>query len=301
MRLSAGPPQAPHNPHHVIRGVSVASRVTGSPLGVEHVRAHRIALAMRPRPGVRRPDPYKLHARIAHKYGAAALPASVDLSCGKVTDQGQSSSCTAHALAKGAEIAASGFLASEHALYRLTGELENDYGDDGRQLIDCLTIARTRGLAPFGGPSPDGRNSDVWTAQDTSLRPPNVTLACSPAELAALHPLDFGQTSIDPTAADLEQEACAALAAGHPLYVGGQVGSAFEALSGAMVAVPDPANDPTGGGHAMLVAGYRTMPDGSRPFRVYSSWGESWDDAGECWASLAWLASMWEIHPLVLA
>ena len=62
---------------------------------------------------------------------------------------------------------------------------------------------------------------------------------------------------------------------------------------------PDPATDPDGGGHALALVGFRTMPDGSRQFRVQNSWGEAWDDAGECWASTAWMAACWELHPVL--
>jgi C1A family cysteine protease len=262
----------------------------------------------RPTPGVKRPDPAKIGARCAlplHPDHAAALasplPASVDNSLQPATDQGQSSSCTAHSLIKGVQIL-TGFQGSEHVLYSLTGTLEgeNPPADDGRQCVDCLTVVSTQGVHPFEGNSPDGRNSDIWTANDTSAEPPNVCLPATPAETANLTKFALGANSIDPAASNLSDLLASCLAAKGIVYLGTEIGQAFEQLQGATVAQPDPnANDPNGGGHALIIVGYRTMADGSRQFKVQNSWGETWDENGECWASLAWCAACWELHPLL--
>ena len=265
----------------------------------------------RPPPGVRRTDPRFIAIRClrslrpAHAAALAApLPAAVDNSRHPDTNQGQSSACTAHALVKCVEIV-TGFSGSEHVLYSLSGTRggENPLVDDGRCLSDCLAVIQTMGLAPFEGPSPDGRNSDVWTADDTSV-PPNVCVAATAAEIGAASEhvyAGLGLNSIDPADSNVSNLVAACLAAGGAVYLGTQVGQAFEQLGGTTIAQPDPANDPNGGGHALALVGYRTASDGSRQFRVQNSWGESWDDAGECWASLAWLQACWELHPLVPA
>jgi Papain family cysteine protease len=262
----------------------------------------------RPPHGVKRPDPEVQRLRCSlplHPAHAQALssplPASADNTKHPDTDQGQSSSCTAHSLIKGLEIL-TGFVGSEHVLYSMTGALEgeNPLADDGRQCVDTLTVVNTQGVHAFEGPSPDGRNSDIWTANDTTAQPPNVTIPASAAELAALTKFALGSNSIDPAAPNLSDLLASCLAAGGVVYLGTEVGQAFEQLQGQTVAQPDTvANDPNGGGHALIIVGYRTMPDGTRQFKVQNSWGESWDDAGECWASLAWCAACWELHPLL--
>jgi hypothetical protein len=39
------------------------------------------------------------------------------------------------------------------------------------------------------------------------------------------------------------------------------------------------------GGHAVMLAGYRGMPDGSRQFLIHNSWGTDWGDHGYAWVS----------------
>ncbi len=248
---------------------------------------------MRPPPGLRRSAPHKLSARTpAHldpRLAAALagpLPTTVDLSRHPGYDQGQTSSCTAHALAKCVEIA-TGYRASMRDIYFEAGDLEHDTSDDGRELLDCLTVLRAFGAAPYAGPV-EGRVSDV-TEANASTPPYSPTLA-------ARRRIDLGQATIDPHADNLSDLVVACLSLGAPIYLGTVIGDAFEVLAGATVAQPDPATDPDGGGHALALVGFRTMPDGSRQFRVQNSWGEAWDDAGECWASLAWVASCSELH-----
>ena len=258
----------------------------------------------RPPKGAKRPNKSTLARRCAaplHPLHAAALaaplPPAADNSRHPDTDQGQTSSCTAHSLVKGIEICTGGRIkGSMHVLYSLTGvyEGENPLADDGRQCTDCLAVAATQGVAPFEGPTSDGRNSDI----DAS----NVTTAATGAELAAAgaNLVNFGGNSIDPADPNVSDLVASCIAAGGVVYLGTEVGQAFEQLAGATVAQPDPdPNDPNGGGHALIITGYRTMADGSRQFRVQNSWGETWDDDGECWASLAWVQACWELHPLL--
>ena len=190
-----------------------------------------------------------------------------------------------------------GFRGSMHVLYSMAGtkEGERPLADDGRLCTDCLEVIASQGVAPFEGPTADGRNSDV--------DPSNATSPATPAEVAAAasNLVNLGENSIDPNDPNVSDLVASCLAAGGIVYLGTQVGQAFEQLAGAMVAQPDPANDPNAGGHALDIVGYRTMPDGSRQFKVQNSWGESWDEAGECWASLAWVQACWELHPLLPA
>ena len=233
---------------------------------------------------------------------AAGLPLSVDLTKGRRKNQGQSCACSAHSLTKGI-LNATGFDASDHVLYVMSGAREGDTSDDGRQLVTVLDTVRLQGVAPYEGDSPDGRYSDTWTAQDTSVLPPNVATPAT-AEgiaLAADRRIDLGQSSIDPKAPDLQTRLMASLAAGHEVYLGTQNGRVFENLGFGVVAQPDPANDPTAVGHALRIVGYRTNADASVDFLVENTWGLGWSGNGECWASLAWCGACFELHPLVPA
>ena len=252
---------------------------------------HRPPAALRPsRPHkLAARTPAHLDPRIASAL-AAPLPTAVDRSLPPPMDQGQTSSCSAHALVKAIEIV-TGYRGSPRDLYYSAGLLEGDTSDDGRELVDCLTAVATSGIAPFAGPTPDGRNSDVT--------PENVQDVPTPKDYFYRRKFDLGRASIDPRGDHVSDLCAATLAAGGVIYLGTQVGNAFEELQGAVVAQPDPANDPSGGGHALAGVGYRTMPDGSRQWRVENSWGEAWDEAGECWASTAWLAACWELHPVL--
>lgn len=273
----------------------------------------------RPPPGVKRSDPAKLAHRLgqplhaahaamlaAHIDGSCPLPDSVDNSLQPATDQGQSSSCTAHSLVKAVEIltAASGaaFRGSMHVLYSLTGTLEKEspLADDGRQCVDCLEVVATQGLAPFAGPTPDGRNSDVTDAADGDSSP-NVCVPATTEEVtaASMHKFDFGQNSVDPASAQLSDLLASCLAAKGVVYLGTQVGQVFESLTGDTVAEPDTIpSDPNGGGHALIIVGYKTV-NGVRVFLVQNSWSKQWDNSGLCWASLAWCGACWELHPLL--
>jgi hypothetical protein len=39
------------------------------------------------------------------------------------------------------------------------------------------------------------------------------------------------------------------------------------------------------GGHAVMLAGYRVMPDGAKQFLIHNSWGTDWGDHGYAWVS----------------
>jgi hypothetical protein len=210
---------------------------------------------------------------------AAPLPLSVDLSAGDSYDQGQSNSCSTHALCKGIEIV-SGYIGSMRGLYADTGN-----ADDGRRLVDVLHAARTTGVAAFLG-DVDGRYSDVAS-------PPNAVQEL-PMGTARI-PLDLGEHIISPQAPDLSDQMAATLASGCPVYFATAVGRSFDSLTMGTVAEPDPTATT---GHALLVVGYREASTGERQFRVENSWG-AWDENGECWVSLSFLAMSWELHPLI--
>lgn len=308
----------PTHRHHFIGGSHVAT--ISSVWGLSHADA---ATKLRPPPGVHPTPTHVLAERCvapmhpshlarlqAHRDGSSPLPVAVDHSVHPALDQGQTSSCTAHALAKCVQIL-TGRLGSPHVLYSLTGAAEGESPllDDGRMLVAALAVAASPGLAPFEGPTPDGRVSDVTDAADGDPTP-NVCIPATPAEVAACVPFVSAGNSLSPTATDLAEQAMACIAAGGVLYVGTQVGAQFQSLTGQFaIAVPTPSTDLTGGGHALVVVGYVVigveqsaaygLPVGTVLFRVENSWSESWDSNGECWASREWLAACGEIHPLL--
>lgn len=223
--------------------------------------------------------PAKASERIAAAL-AAPLPIAVDLSKGDPFDQGQSNACSTHALCKGIEIV-SGYIGSMRGLYADTGN-----GDDGRRLVDVLHAARTTGVAAFLGDADPGRYSDVAS-------PPNAVQAL-PMGTDRI-PLDLGEHIVSPQAPDLSDQMAATLASGCPVYFATAVGRSFDNLTMGTVAEPDPTATT---GHALLVVGYRVASTGERQFRVENSWGR-WDENGECWVSLGFLAMSWELHPLI--
>lgn len=56
----------------------------------------------------------------------------------------------------------------------------------------------------------------------------------------------------------------------------------FVSISGPNAIVPDADYRPSGSGHAMLIAGYKTQSNGTY-FLLHNSWGTSWGDKGYAW------------------
>lgn len=74
-----------------------------------------------------------------------------------------------------------------------------------------------------------------------------------------------------------------------PILVGFSVYQSFERV-GRDGLVPLPKHgEKLEGGHAVLVVGYRTQPDGSLLFEVRNSWSADWGDGGYCWMPGAYL------------
>src|SRR5512135_1068853 len=256
-----------------------------------------------------------LHPKVAALL-AAAIPAASDLASFEPPrlDQGQTGSCTAHALSGSVSTACRkagvqiGFETSPREMYAATRGLERANAtpvgqplplltDSGAEPADVFTACATFGIAPMQGPTPDGRNSDIWSDQDTSSAPPNVNNEVDANQLQqAGTTLVTGEYAIDPTAPNVSDVAAAAIAAGFPIYVAAFVDTAFEDLQPGQVAQPANENDPNGGGHAIFLSGYKTNPDGSRTFILTNSWGTGWCDNGRCLVSEAWLKACWELY-----
>lgn len=239
-------------------------------------------------------------------------------------DQGRSSACTAHAASIGlgatcrARNASLPFVASPWHFYTCSGAIARQSAtligdpppldDNGRQLADMIKAILVCGVAAMRGPTPDGRNSDVWTSDDTDGNPPGNAAAEPSVQLLeeAADELLGGAHTVDLQAGNALQVCAAALDSGISLYVGFDCGAMYEALHRDQLAQPTPANDPEQGGHCVVVLGYRINAAGQYEWLIRNSWGNGWalppvndnaDNAptGCVWATSAWLLACWEV------
>lgn len=73
----------------------------------------------------------------------------------------------------------------------------------------------------------------------------------------------------------------AALFDGLPIVFGTMVAKSFLSFQGPEVIEPPSESEPKAGGHAMLITGIRSGPEG-RFFEIRNSWGEAWRAGGYC-------------------
>jgi Papain family cysteine protease len=247
---------------------------------------------------------------------AATIPTSVDLATWEPArlNQGATGSCTAHSFSGSTSTSCRKagkpipFEPSPRETYATTRGLERAAStpagqpvplltDSGAEPADVMNAGSTFGVAPMQGPTPDGRNSDIWSEQDTTAKPANVNNEPDAAQLEqAGTTLVTGEYMITAGASNISDQVAAALAAGFPVYTCFFCDSAFEALTPGQVAQAPDQNDPNGGGHATYLSGYTTNSDGTRTFILSNSWGTSWCDNGRCLVSEAWLAQVWELY-----
>ena len=143
----------------------------------------------------------------------------------------------------------------------------------------------------FGKPEQDN-NTDVPATDANGFGIPE--LEADTVETGALTPFggpyDIAPGSTAPTTvADC-------LDAGIPVWIGTSVGQAFQELEAGQIGQPADPSDPTAGGHAMAILGYRTGP-GKLQFLVRNSWGPGWCEGGNCWVSAAFIATAWSLLP----
>lgn len=272
--------------------------------------------------GCRPSAPHKLAARLdlrehpavkarlaAHYEGRVALPESVDLLPYEppVFDQGSTSSCTAAATTAGVAVALAaagsplGFVPSQRELYAVTRAMERALAappgqplpaltDSGAELADVYAALARYGVRPMlEQRTSDGRFYDV------EIDHVNDEPSFADLEASINRPI-VGPYGIDPTDPNAGDTMAAALASGIPIGTAGFVDTAFEQLSAEQIAGAPNLADPGGGGHALLVPGYR-MVNGARQWKVRNSWG-AWCLGGYCWASEAWRTALWEAHPI---
>lgn len=224
--------------------------------------------------------------------GALALPELVDHrqdgTEGPVRNQGEAGSCTTFALAA----------ALDHALARREGQSRE--GVSTMHLWSRYHVANGALAIADNMGQPVARESD-WPYDQRvacSWQEPRCgkdmckrggLIGCSAVDAAAVARADakpyarlLHVTRVEkPSAATLKK----ILAAGQDVYIGMRVGGA--AWSGKavtkenpVIADYDPAKAP--GAHELLVAGYRTQPNGTY-FLLHNSWGSGWGDGGYAW------------------
>lgn len=275
--------------------------------------------------GVSRRDPAhrrtqlnaKLHPLVGAMLFGAALPKSADLTsfCPPVFDQGASGSCTAHSLSgglvtsTGAQKQPLGFVPSPCGIYACERSLERaqvraagplpPLEDSGAMLADGISAVQGFGVMPYQGPTPDGRISDVWTAQDTSAAPANVNAEPDLMGLEeAATKLIVGSHRIVETGPDVASVTAATIAAGFAVWLGFFADSAFESLKPGEIASLPNESDPNGGGHAVYLVGFDTRADGSLVYTLRNSWSSGWCSGGMCLVGEQWLEAVWDAYVL---
>jgi hypothetical protein len=262
--------------------------------------------------------------KVAHRMGAEAHPAiAAALAAGpkgaadltpllpERLDQGQTETCFAGSLAVGIFVALASagkplpfvpspllFAATTYADVRAAMTLPSQplpvLQDTGAEFADAAMAAAKWGAAPMG-PDVQGRHYDVPDDNGYSFPEPDVSqLQVAGRELIG------GEYAITVDASAIDV-CCAALDAGIPVWTGGLVGAAYQALTANDIAQPTPTSDPTAGGHAQLLVAYRTNAAGKREFLVAGTWGAEWALNGTVWASEEWVLSQWDLWPLTVA
>jgi hypothetical protein len=176
-----------------------------------------------------------------------------------------------------------------YTIGREVGAPSQPLQDNGAQIADVCKGHADWGVIPIGPLNPGG-NTDVTPANV------NQPGGLGGLEVAAQKRI-VGDYRVALTAPDAIIVVRQLLAQGVPLLVGGFVDSAFESYALGQPAVDAPnQSDPSGGGHAMVIVGYRTQPDGSTWFEVLSSWGAGFGDAGHAWVTEAWVLALWDCY-----
>jgi hypothetical protein len=240
------------------------------------------------------------------------LKGSADLSnyISFVLNQGMTSTCWAHSAAAlkyvrdaittgRAELVSPLFFAQTmYGTYRAAQTPAGDtlplLQDTGAQLDDAARCFAKWGTALFGPAQQDG-GTDVPATEDAEGNPiplPETTVAL--VETGATKPFG-GEYDITPNDAAIDT-ACACLEAKTPIWLGGLVGENLQRYVAGTIEQPCPTSDPTAGGHARAVLGYRVVA-GKVQFKILNSWGLGWGDAGYSWAAAEVLSTAWALLP----
>jgi hypothetical protein len=208
-------------------------------------------------------------------------------------DQGNSGSCTFHGTPQALYVSAAAvgrplpFFPSPFIGYGVVRILEladanQSLTDSGAMPSDLITVVNKWGIAPigFGGqhPTPDGRNSDIWTFADTGDVSQNVLDKPSFLDLETsglvlpIKPLRVDETSSD-FGGQLKAAVDGKIAGGVGIFVDVANFMQWNPANGPIKTIDT--SDPQGGGHWLEFDYYYTF--GSElVVGGANSWGDSW-------------------------
>ncbi len=175
--------------------------------------------------------------------------------------------------------------------------------DDGTEVLSCVQYATEWGVrrmtdAPML--AVDTATGESYVANSDCVP---ATACCEPTfsalEMDAAHLIPVPHQIISAGPRRIT-ESCLMLDDGHPIVFGTVIASPFFAYAGGVVGVQDQ-HDPEGGGHCMVLVGYRTTADGKRVFIGINSWGTGWGTDGDFECSEEFVAQMQEMFAIVAA
>jgi hypothetical protein len=237
-------------------------------------------------------------------------------------DQGRSGSCGGHGTAQAIFVSCAAarkpllWTPSPRGVYAITRQIARIQGlpanaplpvltDSGVMPADIMT-AVTWGIHKMAAPTPDGRNSDVWSLDDVRGLPNAPPANVNDEEDIASFEADAltvvtGEYRILETASDVITQMCAALSGvgtlqnGVPCAVGfgGFVdGAVMDWKAGDPPLTKFDTSDPRGGGHWFCKSSYSTGHFNGyvkRVFRVINSWGADYGDRGHFEVTEDWV------------
>lgn len=229
-------------------------------------------------------------------------------------NQGPSGSCEANAGSKGLVGALAkkgislGFVPSQADLYRLarsidrlrdTGSTAQPLQDVGTEGSSIISVFQQFGVRPMGPRPADGRFSDVDPANM------NAEISLGDAEQDAKFRFNGAYSILDRTQPTIADALMQAIAVFGPIPVASFVDSRFMQYTIGSAPIDENINyqDPQGGGHKVVCAGWRwflggkqvtaTTPGAVRLWIIDNSWGadDGWGDGdGACLATDGWVA-----------
>ena len=257
----------------------------------------KYSLGYRPDPPHRRTQKDFAH----HHFTGATNPtfASLERFEGPILDQNHCGSCTGHGTAQGLHVAfeaqgkplpffpsPKGIYANTRAIERATSQVEAipPLSDDGAMPSDVMLALAQWGIAPMNAPSPQGFYTDV--------DPTNVNDEPFLGDLETeANTIVVGEYRINEKSSSFVSQVCSAIASGAPVGIGVFVDAAFMAWDPKVDASPlndVDLNDQDGGGHWLVITGYRTE-NGVIIFRGANSWSEDWGSFGHFEVTANWL------------
>lgn len=234
-------------------------------------------------PGRRRNPFHLLTRRIS-----TSIPASASLfaSAPPVLDQGQTGSCTGHALACSIHVVGKlAWVASPAEIYRngraIDRDLETPLSDDGAEPNQVFRAVREFGVRPMVPLRDRFSDADPVTVND------EPKLGDLEVEAEAMPISDYGIFSFGARRSD---DIALAIAAGRPVNVAIAGGSdAFQDYTGGVLPALHAPLD-----HYVTLLSYETLRDGSRVFGGRNSWGD-WGEGGNFRLSEAAVAELGDI------